>query len=131
MQRTNFEDRISTPRKKSRVIGFIFGSVVFLAVLLGAYFLIRTEKERPRVLVADSQATIVTIPIQGMSCASCVAQVKKKLKSIDGVMEVEVSLERRHARVRYLDGRVSPEHLVSAINNLGYKARIPTRQTAR
>jgi len=131
MRGTNLEDQVSKPQKKSRIIGVILSSVLLLGALLAAYFVMRTGKEQPRALVSDSQATMVTVPIQGMSCASCVAQVKKKLKSMDGVTEVEVSLEHRNARVRYLDGKVLPEHLVTAINDLGYKAGSATAETAK
>lgn len=67
----------------------------------------------------------VTIPIEGMSCAACAARVKKTLRAIPGVQAVELNLERRNAQVQYLDGGVSPERLVAAINHLGYKAGAP------
>jgi copper chaperone CopZ len=66
-----------------------------------------------------------------MVCASCTASVKKTLKSIEGVTEVEVSLERRQARVRYVEAKVSPKALVAAINELGYKAGVPTVEQER
>ena len=67
----------------------------------------------------------VTIPIEGMSCSACAARVKRTLKAMDGVAEVEISLEHRNARVRYVEGKVSPERLVAVINQLGYKAGTP------
>lgn len=67
----------------------------------------------------------VTIPIEGMSCSACAARVKRTLKAMDGVAEVEISLEHRNARVRYVEGKASPERLVAAINQLGYKAGTP------
>jgi copper chaperone CopZ len=70
----------------------------------------------------------VTIPIEGMSCASCVARVKKTLHAIKGVTEVEVSLAQRAAHVSYRDTEVSPERLTAAINDLGYKAGMPTTE---
>lgn len=67
----------------------------------------------------------ILIPIGGMSCGACAASVKKTLKAIDGVVEVEISLEHRNGRVRYMEGKVSPGRLVAAINQLGYKAGTP------
>ena len=67
----------------------------------------------------------VAIPIEGMSCAACAARVKKTLKEIPGVQAVELNLEHRNAQVQYLDGHVSPERMVAAINQLGYKAGKP------
>jgi len=74
--------------------------------------------------VAGETKTVL-IPVEGMSCVVCAASVKKALQSIDGVQEAEISLERREARVRYVEGKVSPEQLVAAVNKLGYKAGAP------
>ncbi len=74
---------------------------------------------------AAGETKIVRIPVQGMSCVVCAASVKKALESIDGVQEAEVDLERREARVRYGEGKVSPEQWVAAINELGFKAGTP------
>lgn len=67
----------------------------------------------------------VEIPIQGMVCGSCVARTKRALKSVNGVEEVEVSLEKREARVRYDSTRTNPDQLAATINQLGYKAETP------
>lgn len=67
----------------------------------------------------------VTIPIGGMSCSACAARVKRTLKAMDGVVEAEINLEHRNARVRYVEGNVSPERLVATINELGYKGGTP------
>jgi copper ion binding protein len=64
----------------------------------------------------------VTIPIEGMSCMSCVATVKKTLSGMDGVKEVNVSLKDKNATVKFDPKKVTPEQLQEAINKLGYKA---------
>ncbi|MEW5976384.1 MAG: heavy-metal-associated domain-containing protein [Acidobacteriota bacterium] len=115
--------------KEHRWIGFMIGAVVL--VLLGAYSVARRPQEEARDVISKAPAKTIAIPIEGMTCASCVAQVKQKLKSIDGVSEVEVSLEHRQALVRYTEARVSEEPLTAAINKLGYKAGIPTIQKAK
>ena len=74
----------------------------------------------------DPAAKRLTIPIEGMSCAACAARVKKTLKNMPGVQAVRLNLEHRNAEVIYLDGQQSPERLVAAINQLGYKAGTPT-----
>lgn len=68
------------------------------------------------------QVKTVSIPVEGMSCVSCAARVKRSLKGIDGVQHVEVSLEKREATVRFAPAKVTPERLETAINELGYKA---------
>lgn len=74
----------------------------------------------------EANLTAISISIDGMSCSACVARVKKKLTSMDGVADVEVNLGARAARVRYAPDKVSPDRLVAAINDLGYRAGAPT-----
>jgi copper chaperone CopZ len=79
---------------------------------------------------AAFQTKIVRIPVEGMICTVCAGNVKKALKSVPGVQEAEISLERREVVVRYGEGKVLPEQLVSAINQLGYKAGAPVPDEA-
>ena len=73
-----------------------------------------------------TEMEVVTIPVEGMVCGSCVARTKGALKSVAGVHEVEVSLEKRVARIRYDSSKTSPDRLAAIINELGYKAGTPT-----
>lgn len=72
-----------------------------------------------------------TIPIEGMTCNACVASIKKKLNSIEELEEVEVSLEHRNATVFYEEGKISPQQIRDAINELGYKAGEPMTEKDR
>ena len=72
-----------------------------------------------------TQMKTVLISVEGMSCVACTASVKKTLASIVGVADVKVNLVERNARVRFDATRVSPERLVDAINQLGYRAGAP------
>ncbi len=67
----------------------------------------------------------VRIPVEGMSCVACAARVKKTLKAIAGVDEVEVHLGERNARVRFDSRRLNADRLVQTINELGYSAGTP------
>jgi len=68
----------------------------------------------------------VVIPIEGMSCASCTARVKRTLTSLDGVTNVEVDLGERRARVSFDATKLTAGRLVTEINALGYTAGTPT-----
>ena len=72
-----------------------------------------------------SQIKTTVIPVEGMSCASCAARIKRPLKGMSGVTDAEVSLEKRNVRVRYQEKKVTPKRLQTAINDLGYKAKSP------
>ncbi len=67
----------------------------------------------------------VDIPVDGMECVACAANIRKIVKSLEGVSFVEVSLEKRTARVTYAVDKISPDRIVAAVDKLGYKAGIP------
>lgn len=58
--------------------------------------------------------------IEGMMCAHCVAHVKSALQKVDGVKDVEVSLENKTAVVT-LTSDVNDDALKSAVTNEGYE----------
>ncbi|MCC4909701.1 cation-translocating P-type ATPase [Microbacterium sp. cx-59] len=62
------------------------------------------------------------LEIQGMTCASCVARVEKRLQAVDGV-SAAVNLATETARVSFPDD-VEPARLVSAVAEAGYTARV-------
>ena len=86
---------------------------------------VNAQKNQPAVEADSSAATSIIIPVEGMSCSACVARVKRGLKAVKGVSEVQVSLEKREAEVRYAPKKTSPEKLAKAIKDLGYKAGTP------
>lgn len=68
--------------------------------------------------------------IDGMSCASCVRRVETALKSVPGVLEASVNLATETARVRWLDGSVTPEIIGAAMTKAGYPAKIVSPSTS-
>ena len=60
-----------------------------------------------------------------MACFSCAAAVKRTVRALDGVADVEVALTQGIVRVTYVPSRVSPDRVAAAINRLGYKASAP------
>src|SRR5579875_3842554 len=57
----------------------------------------------------------VDLSIAGMTCASCVARVERKLGRLDGVQAAGVNLATERASVAYDPARVSPAQLISAV----------------
>ena len=73
--------------------------------------------------VKSTESTrIIHVDIQGMTCASCVGRVERKLRKIPGV-DPAVNLPLESARVIVPEG-VSDEQIVEAINNAGYTAHL-------
>lgn len=77
-------------------------------------------------LLADEQATYeqITLHIDGMTCSSCSIAIRKALRRLNGVHEVNVSFSEKRASVVFDSKLVTPERIIGAIENLGYGARI-------
>lgn len=61
-----------------------------------------------------------TIPVIGMACSACSANVEKKLNELNGINIASVSLPGRSALVDYDPDTISLEHMKAAINGIGY-----------
>lgn len=62
-----------------------------------------------------------TLKIQGMTCNHCVMRVTKALKSVAGVQDATVDLQKGEAVVTYDDSKVTLEKLSFAVVEAGYK----------
>lgn len=62
-----------------------------------------------------------TVKIEGMSCGHCSAAVNKALSAVDGVSQVDVSLEEKQAKVTLSGGDVSDDTLRQAVEDAGYE----------
>ncbi|MCR4406225.1 MAG: heavy metal translocating P-type ATPase [Anaerolineae bacterium] len=75
--------------------------------------------------MAEEQRTI-TLPIEGMTCASCVAHVQHGLEEVEGVLDAHVNLATEQASV-ILDPRLVPlPKLVEAVRSTGYDVTTAT-----
>ncbi len=65
----------------------------------------------------------VTIPVKGMTCASCVARVERALKKVPGVSEATVNLASERVAVLHDRRASSIEDLFKAVEDAGYEPR--------
>ena len=79
--------------------------------------------------VATAARSHLELPVEGMTCASCVARIERGLNAIDGV-EASVNLALERAAVDYDAERVSPDDLVAAVAAAGYTAHLPQARAA-
>ncbi|HVA92200.1 MAG TPA: copper ion binding protein, partial [Chloroflexota bacterium] len=70
------------------------------------------------------------LAIGGMTCASCVARIERKLGKLDGVEQANVNLATEHASVDYDPAQVGLPDLVRTIESAGYTARPLTDSAA-
>ncbi|HEY5596275.1 MAG TPA: heavy metal translocating P-type ATPase [Candidatus Bipolaricaulota bacterium] len=69
---------------------------------------------------ADPSLYRLDLPIEGMTCASCVAKVEKALRAVAGVRAANVNLATEKATVQALPG-VAAEQLRRAVYDAGYR----------
>ena len=62
-----------------------------------------------------------SIPVEGMTCASCVARVEKAIRAVPGVTSASVNLATERADIRF-DATTKAADIVKAIENSGYGA---------
>lgn len=71
-----------------------------------------------------------TIPVIGMACSACSANVERKLRSLEGMNEVSVSLAGRTATVDFDPEKLSLDDMKREISNIGYDMVIESGRSA-
>lgn len=75
---------------------------------------------------SQSKTDKMSMRIEGMHCASCVATIEKSLLSQDGVIKASVSLLDEKAVIEYDKNRVDRFSLEAAVESTGYRPRRAT-----
>jgi P-type Cu+ transporter len=84
--------------------------------------------------VGDLPVALVDLAVEGMTCASCVARVEKRLNRVPGATAtVNLALEQAHVELRPADDGTPPDDdaLVAAVRAAGYDATVLSRRTPR
>jgi len=63
----------------------------------------------------------LSLPIGGMTCASCVSHVERALRGVDGVLSAAVNLATERATVEFVPGLATLADLKQAIADVGYR----------
>jgi Cu+-exporting ATPase len=72
----------------------------------------------------------ITLPVEGMTCAACQANVQRALSASPGVTKAAVNLMTHEATVHYDPSATDPGKLVAAINDTGYVSHLPAETTS-
>jgi P-type Cu+ transporter len=78
-------------------------------------------------VAGKNRRTLITIPVTGMSCASCANRVEKTLSKTAGVSEANVNFAAEKATVAYDPGSASLNELIGAVEDAGYGAEVQER----
>ena len=76
--------------------------------------------ERVRDLGYGARPEKAILPVQGMTCASCVSKVEKALDAVNGVVRASVNFATERATVEYIPGAVTVWDLKKAVQEAGY-----------
>lgn len=76
----------------------------------------------------------IIVPIEGMTCASCVARVEKSISKVAGVKNVSVNLATEKAMIEFEYDKVELDKLTEMVESAGYKidlTSIAERESAK
>ena len=82
-----------------------------------------TETARVTAIEPSLPAIELSLPIEGMTCASCVNRVERFLRRTEGVLEANVNLATEQAHVRFDPTAVDRTQLEQAVEAAGYSVR--------
>jgi len=71
----------------------------------------------------DGPLEIISLDVEGMTCASCVNRIERFVNKVDGVSEVNVNLATERARIRFDPAATTVEDLKGAVHAAGYEVR--------
>jgi Cu+-exporting ATPase len=76
----------------------------------------------------EARAEEVDIPIEGMTCATCVSRVERALSETPGVERASVNLVTKRASVRFDPERATRDAMARAIEDAGYSVGTPQKR---
>ncbi|XP_027629894.1 copper-transporting ATPase 2 isoform X5 [Tupaia chinensis] len=78
---------------------------------------------------SPAQEAVVKLRIEGMTCQSCVSSIEGKIRKLQGVVRVKVSLGNQEAVITYQPYLIQPEDLRDHVNDMGFEAAIKNKMT--
>ncbi|KAF8932433.1 hypothetical protein BGZ52_010217 [Haplosporangium bisporale] len=74
----------------------------------------------------SDQTSIITLPVVGMTCMSCVNAITSVLSAAPGIKDVQVSLKQEQAVVEYNPAEILPSQIKEAIEDCGFDVPMDT-----
>ncbi len=73
----------------------------------------------------ETKIQTLTLPVEGMTCASCVARVEKVLTKVEGVEKTTVNLATEKATIKFDPSKATAEQMAKVVEEAGYKLILP------
>lgn len=79
--------------------------------------------------VGEEEMKKETILLSGLHCANCAQTIDKKLAKTKGILHANVNFSSSKAFVEYDESKINNEEILKTINDLGYKAFLPKKDS--
>lgn len=114
-------------RCNKMVLWFATGVVLLMAAFPSlSSAILRATHTSPPVAVADGNSAVLKVKIPSMDCAACAVGIQTKLRKQTGVVTAQVSYDTKEAVVQYDTAKLTPEKIIAAIDETGFKAEPST-----
>ena len=70
----------------------------------------------------------LTLPITGMSCANCSANITRTVSKLDGVLNANVNFAADQAMISFDSDTISLNSIIATIQDLGFKVPVDHRE---
>ena len=88
--------------------------------------ILRGAQSNAPVAVDHENIAVLKAKIPSMDCAACALNIQSVLQKQSGVQQAQVSFDTKEAVVRYDATKLSPEKIIAAIDQTGFKAEPTT-----
>jgi len=118
-------DACATPvsRRGQRLVVWF---VTFFAVALATYpsWGARASKPTTTSSMVPAAPGVITLDVQGMTCAACEGEIERELVKVPGVVSATVSFEKKRAEVGVASMPAKANLLIAAVERSGYHATL-------
>ncbi|MFO7447741.1 MAG: heavy metal translocating P-type ATPase, partial [Ignavibacteriaceae bacterium] len=78
--------------------------------------------------MANIETKNITLPVEGMTCASCVARIERSLKKVDGINDVNVNLATEKVTLSFDSDKTNLQQIAGIVEDAGYKLHIEKKE---
>ncbi len=116
--------------KWNKVVLWFATGVVLIAAAFPSLSsaILRASQTSAPVAVTDANSAVLKVKISSMDCAACALNIQSVLKKQAGVQQAQVSFDTKEAVVQYDATKLSPEKIIAAIDQTGFKAEPKTQK---
>ncbi|MDP4172837.1 MAG: heavy metal translocating P-type ATPase [Bacteroidota bacterium] len=81
-------------------------------------------------IIEKDKSQSFSLPVEGMTCANCVARVEKAIGKVEGVKNVSVNIATEKASFEIDPLRVDIKKIAEVVDDAGYKLKLPVTESS-